>query len=101
MLRLEFPNGFPARLGGDEFIVVLTGKRKLKDVEEKVSMFLIRLENYYHHSLFMSNLSVSAGISQATKDATKSIEQLLQESDRALYMAKNSGRACCRIFIEE
>ncbi len=101
MLKLEFPNGFPARLGGDEFIVVLTGKRKIKDVEEKVSMFLIRLENYYHNSLFMSHLSVSAGISQSNSDTQKSIEQLLQESDRALYKAKNAGRACCKIFTDE
>ena len=98
MLRLEFPEGFPARFGGDEFVVILTGKRKINDVAEKVSMFLIRLEDYYQNCLFMSNLSVSAGISQSSQDNQKSMEQLLQESDRALYCAKNSGRACCKIF---
>jgi diguanylate cyclase (GGDEF)-like protein len=40
-------------------------------------------------------VTVSVGLAQLNPDETA--EQLLGRADRALYLAKNSGRNCCRI----
>ena len=98
MMQREFPDGFLARLGGDEFMAVLLGERPIKEVEKKINFFLDRLMKYYKDTSTMQKLSVSAGISQADPDSAKSIDRLIHESDRALYEAKNAGRACCRVY---
>ena len=98
LLQQEFSDGFIARLGGDEFMVVLLGKRGIGNTEARVNAFLARLMDYYWQKATMRHLSISAGIAQTDPATAKSIDQLIHESDRALYRAKNSGRACCRIY---
>ena len=98
LLQQEFSDGFIARLGGDEFMVVLLGKRGIGNTEARVNAFLARLMDYYWQKATMRHLSISAGIAQTDPAAAKSIDQLIHESDRALYRAKNAGRACCRIY---
>ena len=105
MMQREFSDGFIARFGGDEFVTVLTGFRNIKDVELQVNKFIEKLLAYYQTVPSMRNLSISAGISQSfLSDKTsqiKSIDQLMRESDKALYCAKDCGRACCRIYKPE
>ena len=98
MMQRDFTDGFAARMGGDEFMVVLMGERPVKDVEKKVNLFMKNLLDYYKGTRTMKNLSVSAGISQKLKGEEKTIDQLIHESDTALYEAKKSGRACCKIY---
>lgn len=98
MLQREFTDGFAARMGGDEFMIVLLGLRPVNDVAAKVDIFMSSLIEYYSGVETMKTLSVSAGISQKLSSETKSIDQLIHESDQALYEAKNSGRACCKIY---
>jgi diguanylate cyclase (GGDEF)-like protein/PAS domain S-box-containing protein len=98
LLQQEFSDGFIARLGGDEFMVVLLGKRGIGNTEARVNAFLARLMDYYWQKATMRHLSISAGIAQTDPAAAKSIDQLIHESDRALYRAKNAGRACCRVY---
>lgn len=98
MMQREFTDGFCARMGGDEFMIVLLGLRDLPDVERKVSAFMAGLLEYYAGTRTMKALSVSAGISQKTHGDGKSIDRLIHESDIALYKAKKSGRACCKIY---
>ena len=98
LLQQEFSDGFIARLGGDEFMVVLLGKRGIGNTEARVNAFLARLMDYYWPKATMRHLSISAGIAQTDPAAAKSIDQLIHESDRALYRAKNAGRACCRVY---
>ena len=98
LMQQEFSDGFIARLGGDEFMVVLLGKRGIGNTEARVNAFLARLMDYYWKTATMRHLSISAGIAQTDPSSAKSIDQLIHESDRALYRAKNAGRACCRIY---
>ena len=98
MLQHEFADGFIARFGGDEFVTILTGFRPIQDVEAQVNKFMSKLRDYYRGIPTMQNLSISAGISQTSPSQIKSIDQLMRESDQALYCAKNSGRARCCIY---
>lgn len=94
----DFSDGFVARMGGDEFMVVLAGKRKVKQVEAQVNSFMGKLANYYSNIPTMKNLSVSAGIAQRLNGEDKSIDTLINESDTALYDAKKAGKNCCKIY---
>lgn len=98
MMQSEFADGFAARLGGDEFMIVLLGQRAIGEVQDKVNEFMKHLLRYYDGVPAMRKLSVSAGISQAVPEQPKSIDQLIHESDRALYSAKNEGRARCIVY---
>lgn len=98
MMQRDFADGFCARMGGDEFMIVLLGQREASDVEARVNSFMAALMEYYSGTKTMKALSVSAGIAQKTHGDDKSIDRLIHESDMALYEAKNSGRACCRIY---
>ena len=101
MMQNEFPDGFAARMGGDEFMIVLLGRRDIQAVSERVNGFMTRLLKYYATTRTMQKLSVSAGISQSRPDAEKSIDQIIHEADRALYEAKKSGKAMCKVYSEK
>ena len=98
MMQREFTDGFCARMGGDEFMIVLLGLREASEVERKVNTFMAGLLEYYADTKTMKALSVSVGIAQKTHGEDKSIDRLIHESDIALYEAKKSGRACCKVY---
>ncbi|MBQ7217030.1 MAG: GGDEF domain-containing protein [Synergistaceae bacterium] len=100
MMQNEFPDGFSARMGGDEFMIVLLGKRDIHSIADRVNEFMTRLLKYYATTRTMRGLSVSAGISQSRPDAEKTIDQIIHEADRALYEAKKSGKAMCKVYSE-
>lgn len=101
MMQRDFTDGFCARMGGDEFMIVLLGQRDASEVEAKVNAFMTGLLEYYAGTKTMQALSVSAGIAQKTHGDDKSIDRLIHESDIALYEAKKSGRARCKIYMPE
>ena len=98
MMQREFPDGFCARMGGDEFMAVFLGKRDIGNIEARVNEFMSKLMKYCALSRTMNALSVSAGISQSRHDSDKTIDQIIHEADRALYEAKKSGKARCKIY---
>lgn len=101
MMQRDFTDGFCARMGGDEFMIVLLGQREASEVEAKVNSFMAGLLDYYAGTKTMKALSVSAGIAQKINGEEKSIDRLIHESDLALYEAKKSGRACCKIYTPQ
>lgn len=98
MMQREFPEGFASRMGGDEFMIVLLGRRNISEVERRVNDFMSKLMKYYSTAQTMKALSVSAGISQSVPDCEKTIDQIIHEADRALYEAKKSGKAQCKVY---
>lgn len=98
MMQREFPDGFCARMGGDEFMAVFLGRRDIGGMEARVNEFMAKLLKYCAGSRTMKALSVSAGISQTQPDSDKTIDQIIHEADRALYEAKKSGKARCKIY---
>jgi diguanylate cyclase (GGDEF)-like protein len=80
-------HGLPARLGGDEFVVFLPGSGKMEAVTladaivHRLSRPLRILDQDHH-------ITVSVGIACSPVDG---LEQLLRESDEAMYAAKRQG----------
>lgn len=98
MMQNEFQDAFSARMGGDEFMLVLLGRRDIMSTAKRVTSFMDKLLKYYASTRTMKNLSISAGISQSSPETEKSIDQIIHEADRALYEAKKSGKAQCKVY---
>ena len=95
-----------ARMGGDEFMILIEdlgpnaseAGHALKTVAEKIvsSFNAARKETSY---ISMSTLSVGATIFQGSSYGE--INDLIKQSDLALYQAKNAGRNCIKFYDED
>lgn len=87
----------PFRFGGDEFVVVFPGRLPIE-----VYPLVMRLrENMRKRQCLIKGnqikLSFSAGISSYPEDAD-SIESLLENADKAMYLSKKRGRNRVTIY---
>ncbi|WP_320047469.1 EAL domain-containing protein [uncultured Ilyobacter sp.] len=89
-----------SRLGGDEFTVILEG---ISDVKE-LSLISDKILSTLKHPFKINNkdnfISASIGISIFPDDGS-SVEKLLNNSDAAMYQAKNNGKDGYCFFSEE
>lgn len=92
ILRSCFPNDLIARLGGDEFIIALFGVHKPEELERLAAELLSRMRQIFSASKRLHILSASVGIAQSDA-AHVDIDLLVQQSDAALYEAKQRGKA--------
>jgi diguanylate cyclase (GGDEF)-like protein len=76
-----------ARFGGEEFIIL-----SIEEVKDNAIAFGDRIRKSVENLLIIQNhkITISIGISMFKKDI--SMNELVQEADRALYKAKESGR---------
>lgn len=81
---------FIARIGGDEFCLVL------KDIEQKKALeFFLKLKSAVNHIHIKTKegdsltISVSIGV---TFGDLESVEEMINQADKALYIAKKNGR---------
>ena len=81
-----------SRFGGEEFAVIFpqTNLQKVKILSEKIRK-LIESESIYINNLEIK-FTVSIGCSSFEESKNKTIDNLLDEADKALYKAKNNGR---------
>ena len=87
-------NDLVARYGGEEFIIAVTGVSNLapevlaiaKRIREEIEKYEFEKEKNQPEK----RLTVSIGIS--TLGDNKSLEELMEEADKALYNAKDKGR---------
>ena len=81
-----------ARMGGEEFVVIISNEKNEKDV---VSLFENIRNKIFTETINYNgniiNTTVSAGIVQRTNN-NKTIDEVVKNSDLALYEAKKSGR---------
>ena len=97
VLKESFPDGLNVRLGGDEFLVVLTKPCELAEVERRVQNFMDKLIGIYRTDMELARLTISAGIARSSEEP-KPLDILMQQSDLALYQAKQYGRSCYRVY---
>jgi len=88
-----------ARYGGEEFVILLpeTDLEFGFSIAEKIRMNIESLNVQYGKPAVISNLTVSIGIASLKPDQLNAVD-LLKLADKALYVAKNSGRNNCQIL---
>ena len=94
-MKEHFQGDFIARLGGDEFLIVISRRVDIDRIKEQVDRFQRELIAEYKKHEEFTELTTSIGIATVTlKDCGKyDFDDLLRCSDRALYAAKNGGKA--------
>lgn len=94
LIKESFRSGdVRARYGGEEFIVLMNGATK-EQAYTSAERFREKLEKYpYPHqeNQPMKILTISGGVSTFPEDG-KNSKDLIEEADKALYEAKESGR---------
>lgn len=85
------------RIGGEEFLVILpnTDTQGAVDVTKRLLETVYDL-NIRHAASEFERVTLSAGLSTKHADDEKTIEYVMLEADKHLYMAKTSGRNCVR-----
>ena len=85
------------RYGGEEFVIglpetnLLGGKRLAERLQEAIKT--IKIGNNGKES---KEMTISVGVAEKNKD-NNSLDELLQQADKAVYLAKDSGRNCIQI----
>ena len=87
-----------ARLGGDEFVILIEEVKHYEDVAQVAEAIIHTLSQPF--TLYDSHqVTISASIGIAIHpDHGKSIGELMDNADTALYQAKDSGRGCFVYF---
>jgi diguanylate cyclase (GGDEF)-like protein len=80
-----------ARLGGDEFVVVLASAPSLPMLEQRAAKLQAVLRKPVELPQGRAVIDSSIGVALAPRDG-RTLEQLIDAADRAMYEAKGSGR---------
>ena len=88
-----------ARFGGDEFVAMLNAPR---DRDADLAYAAERILRVFKEPFAIEGVgrSVTASAGLAITDGSTSAEEILANADAAMYLAKESGRACLRHFNE-
>lgn len=85
-----------ARFGGDEFIIQLDGNTSEKGAETVALNIIERISSPFHFDDGVATVGASIGVSVYPRDG-KEIDTLITKADRAMYVAKKSGKNCYRL----
>jgi diguanylate cyclase (GGDEF)-like protein/PAS domain S-box-containing protein len=86
-----------ARIGGDEFVAVLTDLTAEEDCESVLEQLLLAVSEEVRIDDMILNISTSIGVTFYPQDNV-SADQLMRQADRAMYVAKESGKNCYHQF---
>ncbi|RJG45212.1 MULTISPECIES: EAL domain-containing protein [unclassified Mesorhizobium] len=98
---IEANNASIGRYGGEEFIVITS-----LDRQEKVEAFAEEIRSTIENLALrhdqrrdgMQIVTVSIGAAFTRHQTGAKLEKIIHEADRALYLAKASGRNCAKLF---
>jgi diguanylate cyclase (GGDEF)-like protein len=87
-----------ARLGGDEFVILLpeTTLKQTRVAAERIQAEMTR--RIVHRDAAEGSLTLSFGIAEAAVRMS-GVGALMRAADKALYLAKSSGRSCIREHV--
>ena len=94
------PGDTAARLGGDEFIILLDGVGDVEDAVQVAQRIAKALGTPIKLAGRQLVVSTSMGIALC-EDATGEPDDLLRNSDVAMYHAKAEGKARCKVFTAD
>lgn len=94
LLRSVRSYDFIGRYGGEEFLLVLVNCRKEEAMKraEAIRNAIASLPM----TTSPINVTASLGVFSSPGQDLRTVDELLSEVDRALYVAKAAGRNCCR-----
>jgi two-component system cell cycle response regulator len=92
---------YPARYGGEEFVLVLpeTELESALSVDGKVRAEIKTVKFGTKAKSF--SVTVSAGLSSTCNKQYSNWQQMLEDADQALYLAKNRGKDRAEVFIPD
>ncbi len=85
-----------ARFGGDEFVVMLTENGDAKGAEKVATQIIEVISDPFDIGGSTASVGASIGIAIFPNHGAY-IEELLQKSDAAMYLAKKTGKNCYRL----
>lgn len=87
-----------ARYGGDEFVAILpkTDLEKAVKIAERMHKAVMEMEIYDENLQITKTLTMSMGVHSLIPEEGMKPRVLIEETDKALYRAKEAGRACIR-----
>ncbi|MBA3022416.1 MAG: diguanylate cyclase [Sideroxydans sp.] len=86
-----------ARIGGDEFVAVLVDLEMPQDWQQLISRLLEAASAPVQISDFEVNVSASIGVTLYPEDYSDA-DILMRHADQAMYLAKQAGKNCYRLF---
>ena len=86
-----------ARLGGDEFAILLEGIASSQEADRLAAEILQRIESDFDIDECCVHVTASIGIATFPQDG-RTVEELLESADLAMYDAKQHGRNTYRRF---
>ena len=89
-----------ARLGGDEFAVLQTRVSRNEDAVDMANRILEAVNKPWSHAGEQVTLSASIGITVHPTDGTD-VQELLRNSDLAMYRAKHDGGKVFRFYASD
>ncbi len=91
-----------ARYGGEEFAVILpeTTKQGAMMVAERIRHGIEAADFPFTNRMPGGKLTISGGVATSPFDG-KTATMLLENADRALYLAKGEGKNCIKTFLTE
>ncbi len=94
------PRDIVARFGGEEFVVLLpeTGVKGAVSIAQSIIEQVKKLGIEHAASPWKKIVTVSLGVAAILPQDNLAKEELINNSDKALYLAKSSGRNCYRLY---
>ena len=87
-----------SRLGGDEFVAIVQDIENTKDIEPLLDRLLLSASSLVTIGNFDFRVSASIGVTFYPQDEEVDADQLLRQSDQAMYQAKQSGKNRYHLF---
>ncbi len=87
-------NDYAFRVGGEEFSLIILGLDKEKSITlaDTIKEDILALKIEHKNSPTYQYMSISIGLYSSKGDSIDNVNNILIDSDKALYLSKNSGR---------